>query len=404
MAQAIPVFTAIQNPGAQTTSKEVKSEKKTEFRKEDIEDKNKKDSFAREVEKARESESDIKQTSQEKISEHKLLRFISDVVKKIAGKVKGPVKKKLFAFVKNLLEHTQFSDKEKGDLLSALLKKLEKKNEIDEGLINALQALIASPDKNKADTKNQDPPFKAVLGLINEKNVKLPDLQKPDSLPKLVVIDLRKDIKNTQKESKVTDQSKATGNSDQASKAMLQKSEGSSQQSSQHVFYVSSQGDGTIRQQETTPGVINKAPAGLDQEMVQKLKASLESEMVKHTKIIIKQGGAGEIRIDLKPESLGRIRMRVLLQNNHIDGKIFVENNSIKGIVETSLQNLNTALKQEGYDSVSLHVSVGDGNPQNQQGKPDDYIPYAEAVEEFDKNVDVLFDPGIQFARVNLVV
>ena len=82
---------------------------------------------------------------------------------------------------------------------------------------------------------------------------------------------------------------------------------------------------------------------------------------------------------------------------------LFVENINIKEIFESTLNNLNDALKQEGFDSVSLKVSVGDGNQQDQQEKSSEYT-HSEAVEEFEKNVPVLFDPGVDYSRVNLFI
>jgi flagellar hook-length control protein FliK len=50
------------------------------------------------------------------------------------------------------------------------------------------------------------------------------------------------------------------------------------------------------------------------------------------------------------------------LENNRIEGKIFVENSNVKQMVEQSMQNLTQSLLQEGFASVNLQVALGGEN------------------------------------------
>lgn len=341
--------------------------------------------------------------SAEKKEDVKLLKFISRVVKKIQDGLPSRLKDTLLAFVKKIIQQSKFSEKEKGDILTLLLKKLKQKDGFSSFISDISKKAAALNFALDAEVNN-----------VSEKNALLAKIKKTmenisaekeknrniDGLSKLVVIDLRKEkIKNNQVHAK-TVHAENTGINDKGENIRNHlKSEGT--QDSMQYFSLKD-GENSLKQ-EAAPGITNKETSVFDQEMLKRLKDSLKNEVVKQTKIILKENGKGEIRIVLKPESLGRVRMRVQLQNNHIDGRIFVENNNIKEIFESTLNNLNSALKQEGFDSVSLRVSVGNGDQQEQREKPPEYT-YSEAADEFEKNAELLFDPGVDYSRVNLFI
>ncbi len=126
-------------------------------------------------------------------------------------------------------------------------------------------------------------------------------------------------------------------------------------------------------------------------------------EVVKQTGIILKEGGNGEIRLVLKPENLGSIRIRVTLSESSLEGRIVVDNNSVKELVESSLDNLRNALRLEGYQA-NLEVSVGhrrswSGNEQAQT-QPTGWL--AGSSEEFDKAIPLYLDMKPDFELVNI--
>ena len=126
-------------------------------------------------------------------------------------------------------------------------------------------------------------------------------------------------------------------------------------------------------------------------------------EVVKQTGIILKSGGNGEIRLVLKPENLGSIRIRLAVSESSLEGRIVVDNNSVKELVESGLDNLKNALRLEGYQT-NLEVSVGhrrswSGNEQV-QSQPTGWL--AGGTEEFDKVIPLFLEMKPDYELVNL--
>jgi flagellar hook-length control protein FliK len=82
-------------------------------------------------------------------------------------------------------------------------------------------------------------------------------------------------------------------------------------------------------------------------------------EVLRHTGIILREGGSGEIRLILKPESLGSVRIRLALSESSLEGRIVVENSTVKDLMDASLEHLKQALREGGFQSASLEVAVG---------------------------------------------
>ena len=87
-----------------------------------------------------------------------------------------------------------------------------------------------------------------------------------------------------------------------------------------------------------------------------------------------------------------------------LEGRIVVDNNSVKELVESSLNNLKNALRMEGYQIANLDVSVGgrrsgDGNEQLDlplSGR------WASGSEEFEKAVPLFLDMNPDYELVNV--
>ena len=128
----------------------------------------------------------------------------------------------------------------------------------------------------------------------------------------------------------------------------------------------------------------------------------LKNETVKHTSMILKDNGKGEIKLILKPESLGSVRIKILLDNNNIEGRIIVENNSIKEMFQSNLSELEQAFKEEGFESASLEVSVsgqGAENKEEEQG----FLQYGTA-DEFEKNISFINEYMTDDTYINIIV
>ncbi len=133
-------------------------------------------------------------------------------------------------------------------------------------------------------------------------------------------------------------------------------------------------------------------------------------EVVKQTGIILKGDNSGEIRLVLKPENLGSVRIRLALNESSLDGRIVVDNSSVKELVEAGLDNLKSALRQEGFQAAHLEVSVGsrqagDGAARN-RNRAGDFLeaPWSNGTESLDRGVPLFLDLGLEYELVNLVV
>jgi flagellar protein FlbC len=121
---------------------------------------------------------------------------------------------------------------------------------------------------------------------------------------------------------------------------------------------------------------------GLKPNILDRFSSMLKNEIVKHTGLIVRENGEGEIRLVLKPESLGNVRIKVLLNNNNIEGRIIVENNSVKEMFEENLKALSDALKDEGFDSTNLDVMVGYDRKKREE--PEEFTSNNTIINEFE--------------------
>ncbi len=98
------------------------------------------------------------------------------------------------------------------------------------------------------------------------------------------------------------------------------------------------------------------------------LKEGVNAQIVKQAGIVVKENGTGEIKLVMKPESLGKVRIQLSLNDNHIGGRIIVENNTVRQIFESNLENLYKAFGTEGFEAGALEVTVeGDGSSDSRQ-------------------------------------
>jgi hypothetical protein len=325
----------------------------------------------------------------------------------LKGNAKGILEniniKHLISLLSNFLKGKHLDGKE-SDMFSALFKKLKNSSgEEKDSLLKRVTLLLV--DVLKGNEYASHRAFEQLRQVASkegrERNTGTGEASKR-LIPKLVVIDMRKQVngKNSAGTEKVANKSNESVKLD----AMVQV-KGTERGHTDTVLSFSTRNGDSDAEGNGTGLLSRQGQAPFDQQMVKNFRENLSKEMVKHTRIIVREDGAGELRIVLKPESLGNIRMRVNMQNNHIDGRIIVENNSIRNIVESALDNLQHALQQEGFDSISLKVSVG-----NEHGRKEEEMekePEAAktgAIEEFEKNIPVLLAIDGEYTQVNLVV
>lgn len=73
-----------------------------------------------------------------------------------------------------------------------------------------------------------------------------------------------------------------------------------------------------------------------------------------------------QLQVKLKPESLGEIEIKLQMKDGQIWGKILVEHQGTKGVLENHLQQLKTYFKEQNIPLQTLDVNVSQyGNQQN---------------------------------------
>ena len=130
----------------------------------------------------------------------------------------------------------------------------------------------------------------------------------------------------------------------------------------------------------------------------------LVPEIVHQAGIILRDGGEGEIRLVLKPEHLGSVRIRLHLGESSLEGRIVVDNSNVKELLDANLEQLKSALRQEGFASANIDVTVSGGGGERRELEPDPGLPAVAGrkAEEFERATPAVLDLG--FTTVNLFV
>ncbi len=135
------------------------------------------------------------------------------------------------------------------------------------------------------------------------------------------------------------------------------------------------------------------------------LKDTINSQIVKQAGIVVKGNGTGEIRLVMKPESLGNVRIHLSLNDNHIAGRIIVENNIVREIFESNLENLYKAFGSEGFENGGLEVSVqGQGGNSDGRGRKNGHGITARAAKIIEDAVPEVVETEWRNNTVNMVV
>lgn len=160
---------------------------------------------------------------------------------------------------------------------------------------------------------------------------------------------------------------------------------------------VSTEGDGGKRQ-----APVSREAARVFREY---MNETGNKELVRKIDFILKDNSQGEIKLILKPEALGNVRINLSLNENHIAGKIFVDNSSVRDIFLNHMDQINALLRESGYEDATLDVWVGqDGQNRGRREPGELETPFKKSrrIEEFDRAVPVA--DGKSDGGINLVV
>lgn len=125
------------------------------------------------------------------------------------------------------------------------------------------------------------------------------------------------------------------------------------------------------------------------------LSRSVMNQVVQGTKMSINLSENGqEILVKLNPKNLGNVALKMAFDKGQLMAQIQVENQTVKGIIESNLDDLKNALREEGYEIGDLDVSVNKENSGEQssqqfsQGNSRKFVKHEtfEEVEEKIKN------------------
>ncbi len=143
--------------------------------------------------------------------------------------------------------------------------------------------------------------------------------------------------------------------------------------------------------------------------LARELKDSGNEQIVKKASFILKDSNQGEIKLILKPESLGRVKIHLNMSENHLVGKIIVENSRVGQLFENNLSDLSRSFEEAGISSSSIEVSVGDGNKENgdqNQSFQNDQPFFSDRLKTLDEAVPATgrYTSESGHQRINLVV
>jgi len=129
------------------------------------------------------------------------------------------------------------------------------------------------------------------------------------------------------------------------------------------------------------------------------LQERLLPEIVQRASIVLREGGEGEIRLVLKPEHLGSVRIRLHLGESSLEGRIVVDNSNVKELLDANMEQLKSALRQEGYASANIDVTVSGGGGERRGLDTGQGAAAGRPAEEF--QTPMAWDLG--FTTVNLL-
>jgi len=88
---------------------------------------------------------------------------------------------------------------------------------------------------------------------------------------------------------------------------------------------------------------------------------------------MLNAGGLTGMVISLDPPSLGHIKLDIVTDSSRITGKIVVESNEVKNLIQDNLYQLQQALSDNGLTVESFDVQVGNNGNSNSWENTESY-------------------------------
>lgn len=113
----------------------------------------------------------------------------------------------------------------------------------------------------------------------------------------------------------------------------------------------------TARKNESTSGSSHK----LNQE---EMKANFD-RLVQRARIQIVNQGRSTAEIRMNPQDLGRMILKISVNKDKVEGKILVDSEAVKSVLQADLNNLREELRNQGLSLESLSIDVDLDSDQN---------------------------------------
>ncbi len=110
--------------------------------------------------------------------------------------------------------------------------------------------------------------------------------------------------------------------------------------------------------QATVSAVLPSVPQPLDDSVMSQVLDKLNLAL---------QSGITEMKLTLRPESLGDVQIKIRVEGDVVTGKIYVENQQVKHIVQANLDSLKNALAHHQLHAGAFDVDVNHGNDTREQ-------------------------------------
>jgi flagellar hook-length control protein FliK len=95
------------------------------------------------------------------------------------------------------------------------------------------------------------------------------------------------------------------------------------------------------------------------------------------------------------------VRIRLHLGESSLEGRIVVDNSNVKELLDANMEQLKSALRQEGYASANIDVTVSGGGGERRGLDTGQGAAAGRPAEEFQRATPAAWDLG--FTTVNLL-
>ena len=115
-------------------------------------------------------------------------------------------------------------------------------------------------------------------------------------------------------------------------------------------------------------------------------KTIKSDEILKEISKFIEQGDKKSIVLKVVPEELGKVKVTVDMVDKMVHAKIEVENDNVKQIVQSQLDNLKSSLNQNGVQLNAINVSLSNSEQKsNKAFEPKKKQFYADKTAKIDE-------------------